>query len=96
MLLILVVIFGEKDGVIDLCINQHKKKDTQSNTLNVLSLPVMWGSLVAPLFYFSVFICVSKGLALGTNIFSVSIIGLILSVYILCRVPGGEKKRYSK
>tara|TARA_R110002020_G_scaffold384911_1_gene595901 strand:+ start:190 stop:348 length:159 start_codon:yes stop_codon:yes gene_type:complete len=52
MLLILVVIFGEKDGVIDLCINQTKKKDTQSNTLNVLSLPAMWGSLYGSPFLF--------------------------------------------
>jgi hypothetical protein len=49
MLLILVVIFGGKDGVIDLCINQTKKKGTQSKTLDAL-LCCLWGVFMAPLF----------------------------------------------
>ena len=42
--------FGGKDGVIDGCINQTKKKAPRVNTLDALLLPV-WGVYMAPLFY---------------------------------------------
>ena len=45
-----IAIFGLKDGETDLCINQTKKKDTQSNLCVSLLLPA-WGVFMAPLFF---------------------------------------------
>jgi len=50
MLLILVATFGGRDGVIDLCINQTKKKGTQSKYSRCLVV-ACWGVFMAPLFF---------------------------------------------
>ena len=47
-----IAIFGLKGGETDLCINQTKKKDTQSNLCVSLLLPAMGGVLWLPFFYF--------------------------------------------
>ncbi|UAW59343.1 hypothetical protein HTVC033P_gp34 [Pelagibacter phage HTVC033P] len=46
-----IVIFGEVDGVIDLCINQTKKKGTQSKYSVCLVVACKGGVYTAPLFY---------------------------------------------
>jgi len=48
----LIVIFGEVDGVIDLCINQTKKKGTQSKNSVCLVVACKGGSIWLPFFIY--------------------------------------------
>jgi len=47
-----IVTFGEVDGVIDLCINQTKKKGTQSKHSACLVVACKGGSIRLPFFIY--------------------------------------------